>query len=117
VPDKLPRAKYHDFFRFIRYVKPYIGYIILAAIGGIGKVCVPLLVPQVVRHLIDDVLLSQAMSVAQKGTEFLFWIFGMVGVFIVVYIPLTYVRHYYAGKAGHRSVFDLRADLYNHILL
>lgn len=32
------------------------------------------------------------------------------------YAPWTFVRHYYAGKAGHRAIFDLRCDLYYHIL-
>jgi ABC-type multidrug transport system fused ATPase/permease subunit len=116
MPTEKGRVSSHDFLRFIRYVKPYAKYIVLAALGGIVKFCVPLLVPQVVRHLIDGVLLNQAMAAAQKGTEFLVWIFGMIGVFVFFYAPWTYVRHYYAGKAGHRSVFDLRCDLYNHIL-
>ena len=41
---------------------------------------------------------------------------GLAALFVVVWTPFTYLRHYYAGKAGSKSVFDLRCDLYYRIL-
>jgi ABC-type multidrug transport system fused ATPase/permease subunit len=111
------RQKYRDFSRFLRYVRPYTKYIVLAALGGVGQFVVPLFVPQILKHIVDDVLLGAAMSAAQKTNEILLYILGMTGVFLFFYAPLVFVRHYCAGKAGNRSVFDLRCDLYNHILV
>ena len=110
------KTKTNDFIRFLSYVKPYTGMIILAAIGGIVKFGTPLLVPQIIRKLIDEILLNPSLSFEIKYKTLLLWTLGMIGVFIFFYAPWTYIRHYFAGKAGHRSVFDLRCDLYDRII-
>ncbi len=108
--------KPHNFVRFLAYVRPYIKYVILATLGGIVKFTVPLWVPQITRYLLDNVYLNSALSVEAKHRELLLYAGGMMAVFLVFWAPWTYVRHYYSGKAGHRSVFDLRCDLYYRIL-
>ncbi|HYN87883.1 MAG TPA: ABC transporter ATP-binding protein [Ardenticatenaceae bacterium] len=108
--------KQSNFIRFLSYVRPYRTYILLAAIGGIAKFTVPLLVPEVTRYLLDQVYLNAALSQAEKLRQLYLSVGGLTALFIFVWTPLTYVRHYYAGKAGHRSVFDLRLDLYYRIL-
>lgn len=106
----------NQLIRFLGYVKPYTGYLILAAIGGIVKFTVPLLVPQVTRHLTDHVFLDTSIAVQEKIRQLFLYAGGMAAVFILVYAPFTYVRHYCSGKASHRAVFHLRYDLYYHIL-
>jgi subfamily B ATP-binding cassette protein MsbA len=115
--DPLPTQKStNNFFRFLNYVKPYKWYIVLGAIGGIAKFSVPLLVPELIRFLIDDVYLNEALSNPEKTQQMLTMVFATAGIFIFFWAPLTFMRHYYAGKAGHRSVFDLRYHLYQRIL-
>jgi ABC-type multidrug transport system fused ATPase/permease subunit len=111
-----PPKKRSNFVRFLGYVWPYRYYVALGAIGGIVKFGVPLFVPEVTRHLLDDVYLNTAMTQDQKTHELLLYVGGMMAVFVFFWMPLTYVRHFYAGKAGHKSVFDLRCDLYYQIL-
>jgi ATP-binding cassette, subfamily B, putative efflux pump len=110
------QKKSKNFFRFLSYVKPYWKYIFLAVIGGIVKFTVPLLVPQVTRHLIDKVYLNTGLTIDQKLAELFFYVGGMILIFIFIYTPFTYVRHFCAAKAGQRSVFDLRCDLYYQVL-
>ncbi len=107
---------YSNFFRFLQYVRPYTKYLVAATIGGIVKFVVPLLVPQVTRHLLDNVFLNPALSAQEKLHDLLFYAGGMMGVFVFVYAPFVYIRHLYADKASHRAVFDLRCDLYYRIL-
>lgn len=109
-------SNYLNFFRFLRYVRPYTKYLIIATIGGIVKFVVPLLVPQVTRHLLDNVFLNSALSPDQKLHDLFFYAGGMMAIFVFIYAPFVYVRHLYADKAGHRAVFDLRCDLYYRIL-
>ncbi len=109
-------GKHKNFIRFLGYVRPYTRYLILAILGGVVKFTVPLLVPQVTRHLLDDVFLSETMTATQKYRELFFYAGGMIAVFIFVYAPFTYLRHLYADKASHRAVFNLRCDLYHRIL-
>ncbi|MCL6613034.1 MAG: ABC transporter ATP-binding protein [Firmicutes bacterium] len=105
-----------NFLRFLRYVRPYWSWVLLAVVGGIVKFTVPLFVPQVTRHLLDHVYLNPGLSTQAKLRELYFSVGGMMAVFVFLWVPWTYVRHYYAGKAGHRLVFDLRCELYEHIL-
>src|SRR4030066_695696 len=109
-------SKYWNFIRFLGYVRPYTKYLFIATIGGIAKFVVPLLVPQVTRHLIDNVFLNSTLAADKKLHDLLFYAGGMMGIFIFVYAPFVYLRHLYADKAGHRAVFDLRCDLYYRIL-
>lgn len=109
-------ARHHNFIRFLGYVRPYTKYLALAVAGGIAKFTVPLLVPQVTRHLLDDVFLNVQLTQGQKLHELLFYAGGMMAVFIFVYAPFVYIRHLYSDKAGHRAVFQMRCDLYYCIL-
>jgi subfamily B ATP-binding cassette protein MsbA len=108
--------KHHNFVRFLGYVRPYTKYLLLAIAGGIVKFTVPLLVPQVTCHLLDDVFLNPAMTQREKLNELVLYAGGMMGLFIFFYAPFVYVRHLYADKASHRAVFNLRCDLYYRIL-
>ncbi len=105
-----------NFLRFLTYVKPYIWFIVLASIGGIIKFTVPLLVPQITRYLLDDVLLSTELSSTEQLNLLLKQIGLLAAVFIFIWAPGTYARSYFAGLAGHKAVFDLRQSLYEHIL-
>ena len=110
------QPKRNNFMRFLSYVKPYRGYLILAILGGVVKFTVPLLVPELTRYLLDEVFLDPAMSTAEKLRELYLYTGGLAAVFVFFWGPWTYVRHFYAGKAAQRSVFDLRCDLYYRIL-
>ncbi len=106
----------HKFVRFVEYVRPYWKYLLVAVAGGIVKFTVPLLVPQVTRHLLDNVFLNPALTQKQKVDELLLWAGGMIGVFLFIYGPSVYLRHLYADKTSHRAVFNMRCDLYWRIL-
>jgi subfamily B ATP-binding cassette protein MsbA len=108
--------KHQNFIRFLGYVRPYTKYLLLAVVGGIVKFTVPLLVPQVTRHLLDNVFLNAAMTQREKLNDLVFYAGGMMGIFIFIYAPFVYIRHLYADKASHRAVFNMRCDLYYRIL-
>ena len=105
-----------NFVRFLGFVRPYTKYLIVGVIGGIIKFTVPLLVPQVTRHLLDNVFLNDALSRPEKLHTLFLWVGGMMAAFVFVYGPGVYIRHLYADKASHRAVFDLRCELYYRIL-
>jgi ABC-type multidrug transport system fused ATPase/permease subunit len=106
----------NTFIRFLAYVRPYWKQIAAASIGGIVKFTLPLYVPQVIQYLFDDVYLNPALSTAAKEAALYRSVGILIVVFIVFWAPWVYVRHYFAGRAGYRSVFDLRYDLYYRIL-
>ncbi len=110
------QGKHRNFVRFLGYVRPYTKYLILGVIGGIVKFSLPLLGPQVTRHLLDGVFLSPTLTRQQKMNELFFYAGGMILLFIFIYAPFTYMRHLFTDKASHRAVFNLRCDLYYRIL-
>ncbi len=117
IDDPLPQQMHrNNFFRFLNYVKPYKWYVALGAVGGIVKFGVPLLVPELMRFLVDDVYLNETLSSSEKLNVLVTYVGVMAVVFILFWAPLTFMRHFFAGKAGHRSVFDLRYHLYQRIL-
>src|SRR4051812_17218005 len=106
----------NNFVRFLSYVRPYKWQVVAASIGGIVKFSVPLFVPQVTRYLLDDVFLSTTLTSQEKVSALLNSVGVLILVFIFFWTPLTYIRHYYAGKSGYISVLDLRQELYYRIL-
>jgi subfamily B ATP-binding cassette protein MsbA len=105
-----------NFLRFLHFVRPYVWFIVLASLAGIVKFTVPLLVPQVTRHLLDNVFLSPDLTQEQQLRTLGTALGGLGALIVLVWFPATYVRSYFAGLAGHRAVFDLRQQLYEHIL-
>lgn len=115
--DPLPiQMSRNNFFRFLNYVKPYKWYVALGAVGGMVKFGVPLLVPELMRFLVDDVYLNETLASSEKLNILVTYVGVMAVVFVLFWAPLTFMRHFFAGKAGHRSVFDLRYHLYQRIL-
>src|SRR5512146_2646829 len=104
------------FIRFLGYVRPYWKDLLLGTLGGVVKFTVPLLVPQVTRYLLDDVFLNQALPASEKIHQLILYIGGLILIFVVFWTPWTYVRHYLTSRGGNQSVFDLRSELYEHIL-
>ena len=109
-------AKRQNFLRFLKYVSPYKYLVILAILAGVVKFTVPLLVPQLTRHLVDNVFLSQTLTAEEQLNQLFFFVGGLTAMTLLLWAPASFLRAYLAGKAGYRSVFDLRIDLYYRIL-
>ena len=109
-------AKRQNFLRFLKYVSPYKYLVILAILAGVVKFTVPLLVPQLTRHLVDNVFLSQTLTAEEQLNQLFFFVGGLTAMMLLLWAPASFLRAYLAGKAGYRSVFDLRIDLYYRIL-
>jgi ABC-type multidrug transport system fused ATPase/permease subunit len=109
-------GKNNSFRRFLAYIKPYWLLIVLAAVGGIVKFSVPLIFPQIMRYFIDVVLDPDSkMKFNQKLYMLNYLSLIIVAVYIFIWLPFTYIRHYAVGKASNNVIFDLRNDLYMHI--
>jgi ABC-type multidrug transport system fused ATPase/permease subunit len=105
-----------NFVRFLGYVRPYVWFIVIGASCGIIKFTVPLLVLQLTRYLLDDVLLSSTFSQSQQVQILLRTVGLMIGLYLLIWAPATYARGYFAGLAGYKAVFDSQQKLYEHIM-
>ncbi|SEN73222.1 ABC transporter ATP-binding protein [Lihuaxuella thermophila] len=100
--------------RYLRFVKPYWKEIFLTMVVGVMKFGIPLLLPLLLKYVVDDLLLSPMP--AQEKLERLAWaIAGAFFVFTVIRIPVEYYRQYFAQTTASKVLFDIRNRLYDHI--
>jgi ATP-binding cassette, subfamily B, putative efflux pump len=100
--------------RYMAYVMPYWKQILGAIFIGIIKFSIPLLLPLMIKYVIDD-LLPSALPREEKLTQ-LFWLMAAAFVvFTVVRAPVEYLRQYYAQWVSSRILFDIRNQLFAHL--
>ncbi|WP_028785008.1 ABC transporter ATP-binding protein [Thalassobacillus devorans] len=100
--------------RYLTFVKPYKSKIILTISIGIIKFSIPLLMPLILKYVIDDII-GGDMAQAEKINQ-LFWLMG--GAFLVFFIlrpPVEYFRQYLAQWIGSKILYDVRDKLFDHI--
>lgn len=91
-------------------MRPYRRVIALAVVFGVVRYLIPLALPWTLKVLVDDFLRPGGrppiqLHVLMAGLVALYVLFGVI----------SYWRSYLAGLAGHRVIFDLRLDLYQHV--
>ncbi|MFD2369209.1 ABC transporter ATP-binding protein [Brevibacillus sp. GCM10020057] len=100
--------------RYLTYVMPYWKQIAATILIGIIKFSIPLLLPLLIKYVIDD-LLPSPIPQAEKMTK-LFWLMlGAFLLFTVVRAPVEYIRQYYAQWVSSRILFDIRNQLFSHL--
>jgi subfamily B ATP-binding cassette protein MsbA len=99
----------------MEFVKPYKWKIFLTIIIGILKFGIPLLIPLILKYVLDDIIAVDTMTTNEKVTE-LAWIMGIaLVVFLILRPPIEYARQYYAQWVGNTILYDIRDRLFDHI--
>ncbi|KAB7704132.1 ATP-binding cassette domain-containing protein [Bacillus aerolatus] len=101
--------------RYMEFVKPYRWQIIGTLMIGIIKFGIPLLIPILIKYVIDDIIGSGVMTTAQKQEKLLIVIGGMLVLFAVLRPPIEYYRQYFAQWTGSKILYDIRDRLFSHI--
>ncbi|RFB32035.1 ABC transporter ATP-binding protein [Brevibacillus sp. VP] len=100
--------------RYLRYVGPYKVKIILTIGIGIVKFGIPLLMPLILKYVIDT-LVTGTMPKEDKLYQ-LFWLMcAAFFLFTIVRAPVEYYRQYYAQWISSRVLFDIRNQLFSHL--
>ena len=101
--------------RYMEFVRPYRWQIIATLIIGIIKFAIPLLIPILIKYVVDDIVGNEALATETK-LEQLLWIMGITFVvFLVIRPPIEYYRQYYAQWTGSKILYDIRDRLFEHI--
>ncbi|MBE3570075.1 MAG: ABC transporter ATP-binding protein [Bacillales bacterium] len=99
----------------MNFVRPYRREIIATLIIGVIKFAIPLLIPIIIKYVIDDIIGNDELSPNIKIQK-LFLILGvMFVIFVVLRPPIEYFRQYLAQGTGNRVLFDIRDRLFEHI--
>jgi ATP-binding cassette subfamily C protein len=109
------RRKTSVFFRLLQYALPYWHLLVLAIVIVIVLTYLALLPPQIVRKAINTYILSESLQTAEKlsgiSKQSLLFLIVSGGVFLFEYLSILVTTY-----IGGRVVYDLRRQLYDHVL-
>ncbi|MFZ5518090.1 MAG: ABC transporter ATP-binding protein [Candidatus Zhuqueibacterota bacterium] len=111
---RIREKNYNPLWRFLSYVKPYWYFILIATSAGIVKFLIPLIFPQILRIVLDEVIADPALDLAAKSRR-LMHLVGTVLLANLCWMAVTYARSIFTAVAGHSLIRDLRVALFNHV--
>ncbi|SET70838.1 ATP-binding cassette, subfamily B, MsbA [Oceanobacillus limi] len=104
--------------QYMKFVAPYKWKIVWTVIIGIFKFAIPLLIPLILKYVIDDIIDPdnvKGLTREEKLTQ-LFWVMGgSFIVFLVLRPPIEYIRQYLAQWVGNKILYDIRDRLFDHL--
>ncbi|WP_018663865.1 ABC transporter ATP-binding protein [Heyndrickxia acidiproducens] len=101
--------------RYMKFVKPYRAQIFATIVIGILKFAIPLLIPLLIKYVIDDIIGNHGLSVDEKMHK-LVWVMSiMLAIFAIVRPPVEYYRQYFAQGTASRILYDIRGRLFTHL--
>ncbi|TCP24556.1 subfamily B ATP-binding cassette protein MsbA [Scopulibacillus darangshiensis] len=96
------------------FVKPYTKQIVITVFIGILKFGIPLLLPLILKYVIDDII-NTSLSDTEKLKRLLYVIGGAFFIFVVLRPPIEYYRQYFAQWTGNKILYDIRDRLFAHL--
>ncbi len=103
------------FFRLLNYALPYWHLLALAIVVVLVLTYLALLPPQIVRKAINTYILSESLQTAERlsgiSKQSLLFLIASGGIFLFEYLSILVTTY-----IGGRVVYDLRRQLYDHVL-
>ncbi len=109
--ERIPftRERLVDYARLLRYVRPYTKRMVLAAIALVTGTLLGLLMPLVVKNVVDVVFVAGDLALLNRFV-------GLLVIIFLVQAIFSFVNRYNLGFVGERVVSDLRQELYQHLM-
>lgn len=101
--------------RYLQFVYPYKWRIIATIFVGILKFGIPMLIPLLIKFVIDDVINNDAISTEQKFTRLSIALGIAAFIFVIVRPPIEFLRQYLAQWTSNKILYDIRKKLYGHL--
>ncbi len=106
---RLPRQSFVTYRRLLRYVRPYLGRMLIALSALTIGTLLGLIMPLVVRSVVDVVFTAQDLALLNRFTLCLTAIFFIQAI-------CSFINRYNIAYVGERVVADLRRQLYEHLM-
>lgn len=103
-----------DWRMFFSFVKPYRWLVIVTLLIGAVKFAIPLLLPLLVKYVVDDILLADLTTAEKLDHLWKAIAFGML-LFVVARYPIEYYRQYFAQLTTSKILFDMRTRIWSHL--
>ncbi|QPA33355.1 ABC transporter ATP-binding protein [Anoxybacillus caldiproteolyticus] len=99
----------------MQFVRPYKWHIIATMVIGIIKFAIPLLIPMLLKYVVDDIIGSQQLSMSAKTSRLWWALIVMLFIFVVIRPIVEYYRQYFAQWTGSKVLYDIRNRLFTHM--
>ncbi|OIX94886.1 multidrug ABC transporter ATP-binding protein [Staphylococcus equorum] len=101
--------------RYLQFVRPYKWRIIATILVGILKFGIPMLIPLLIKYVIDDIINNGAITIEEKITKLLVAMGIAAFIFVIVRPPIEFLRQYLAQWTSNKILYDIRKKLYHHL--
>ncbi|MCM3764819.1 ABC transporter ATP-binding protein [Neobacillus niacini] len=101
--------------RYLQFVKPYKWQIFATIIIGIVKFSIPLIIPILIKYVVDDIVGNAKLATDDKIDKLLLLMGIMIIIFVILRPPIEYYRQYFAQWTSNRILYDIRNRMYKHI--
>lgn len=99
----------------MNFVKPYKVQIFGTILIGIVKFAIPLLIPLLIKFVLDDIVQNPELTADEKTGKLVMVMSIMVVIFLVLRPPIEYYRQYFAQWTASKILYDIRDQLFTHI--
>lgn len=99
---------------YFRFVKPYWKLVLATLLIGVIKFGIPLTLPLILKYVVDSIILKN-LPLGQKILHLTYVISASSILFVVVRYPVEYYRQYFAQQITSKILYDIRAQLYEHL--
>ena len=115
--DSPVSKKQNPVFRTLSYILPYWYLILAATIGGVLKLTLPLVVPQMLRYFTDNLLPPENLMPVSQKMRIVFWSMILIlAIYLFVYIPATYIREVGSLRVSNHIIHKMRCQLYDRLI-
>jgi len=101
--------------RYWQFVRPYRWHIVATMVVGIIKFSIPLLIPLLLKFVVDDVIANHTLSLKEKMARLWQALTLMLVVFLVIRPFVEYYRQYFAQWTASKVLYDIRQQLFHHM--
>jgi ATP-binding cassette, subfamily B, putative efflux pump len=101
--------------RYMQFVRPYKWYIIATMIIGIIKFAIPLLIPLLLKYVVDEIIGNETMPMSVKTTRLWWALVIMLVIFVLIRPIVEYYRQYFAQWTASKVLYDIRNQLFTHM--
>lgn len=101
--------------RYLQFVRPYRFQIIGTIIIGLIKFSIPLIIPLLIKYVIDSIIGNNHLTQHEKVSKLLYILISMLVIFVILRPPIEYYRQYFAQWTANKILYEIRDKLYNHI--
>jgi ABC-type multidrug transport system fused ATPase/permease subunit len=89
--------------------------IIGTIIIGFIKFSIPLIIPMLIKYVVDDIINNHSLEAHAKIKRLMLMLGVMIIIFVVLRPPVEYYRQYFAQWTSSKILYDIRDKLYTHI--